>query len=367
MNRLEACLYLRHLPGIGPIKEQKLMAHFSSPEAIFEAFPKELEGVEGIGSKHSSILKTWKDYQPEVEKQLLWLKEHQIKTLFWGTEQYPETLAFCPDAPLLLFYKGAIDFAKKRKIISVVGTRENTSYGKKSCEAIIRALAPYNPIICSGFAYGTDIIAHKAALDNGLDTLACLAHGFDKLYPKEHAKYRTKVEQQGAFISDSLFGESFDRGSFPRRNRIIAGLGHTTLVIESGIKGGSMNTADLAHQYGRELFALPGRISDQKSQGCHVLIKQHKAALLASPEQLLEALQLQAQTQPKKMIQRELFISLSEEEKKVLKQLMPGEKAHLDSLALQLQWEVRQVASVLLTLEMKGCVAALSGKYFELA
>ena len=126
-----------------------------------------------------------------------------------------------------------------------MGTRENTSYGKKSCESFIQAVAPYNPIICSGFAFGTDIIAHRAALNNGLEIIACLAHGFDKLYPKEHRKYCSSIEQQGAFISDCLFEEVFDKGSFPRRNRIIAGLGHTTIVIESGMKGGSINTARL--------------------------------------------------------------------------------------------------------------------------
>jgi DNA processing protein len=365
MNRLEACLYLRFLPGIGPVKEQKLLAHFSSPEAIFDASDKEWTAVMGVGKNVLKTIRSWKQFKTAVKEQVALLEQNQIRSLFWGDDNYPETLAFCPDAPLVLFSKGTLDIDKTRKIISVVGTRENTPYGKKNCESLIRAVAPYNPIICSGFAFGTDIIAHRAALDYGLDTIACLAHGFDKLYPKEHAKYCKSVEAQGAFFSDCLFGEAFDKGSFPRRNRIIAGLGHTTIVVESGVKGGSMNTADLAHQYGRELFALPGRISDPKSKGCHLLIQQHKAMLLTTPDQVLETLQFRKKV-PKKAIQKQLFVSLSVHEKEVLACLSVGEKKHLDALAIDLQKEVRFVASVLMTLEMKGCVNALPGKYFEL-
>jgi len=364
MNRLEACLYLRFLPGIGPVKEQKLITHFSTPEAIFEASDKEWSALEGIGSRFLKIIRSWKQYQRAVEKQITLIKKRQIQVLFWGDVNYPETLALCPDAPLLLFSKGSLEWHKERKIISLVGTRENTAYGKKCCESLIQAVAPYNPIICSGFAFGTDIIAHRAALSSGLETIACLAHGFDKLYPKEHAKYWSSIEQQGAFFTDCLFEEVFDKGSFPRRNRIIAGLGHTTVVIESGMKGGSMNTADLAHQYGRELFALPGRISDPKSEGCHLLINQHKANLLSSSTQLLEALHFQKRT-PKKAIQKELFMALSSLEKEVLACLAPGEKKHLDTIAADMHKEVRFAASVLMTLEMKGCVNALPGKYFE--
>lgn len=364
MNRLEACLYLRLLPGIGPVKEQKLLNHFSTPEAIFEASDKEWNALDGIGSHFLETIRSWKQYQMTVAKQIALLKKGQIQVLFWGDANYPETLALCPDAPLLLFFKGSLECHKERKIISVVGTRENTAYGKKSCESFIQAVAAYNPIICSGFAFGTDIIAHRAALCSGLETIACLAHGFDKLYPKEHAKYCRSIEQQGAFFSDCLFEEVFDKGSFPRRNRIIAGLGHITVVIESGLKGGSMNTADLAHQYGRELFALPGRISDPKSEGCHLLINQHKATLLSSPDQLLEALHYRKKA-PKKAIQKELFVALTSREKEVLACLAPGEKKHLDTIAANLHKEVRFVASVLMTLEMKGCVNALPGKYFE--
>ena len=365
MNALEACLFLRYLPGIGPVKEQKLLSHFKTPSAIFDASESDLLKIEGLGSIHTKAIQNWRKYKPHVQQQIDLIAKHQIKTLFWGAENYPETLAFCPDAPAVLFYRGNLDVARKRKIISVVGTRSHTRYGEEMCKMIIQNLAPYDPIICSGFAYGIDIVAHKAALANGLNTIACLAHGFNTLYPKEHKKYQNQIEKQGAFFSDCLFGETIEKGSFPRRNRIIAGLGHLTLVIESASKGGSMNTADLANQYGREIFALPGKVSDAKSRGCNLLIKQQKATLFFDIEQLLESLQLLKESKPKKPTQRKLFISLTEEEQKVFAAFQDGERKHLDLLAAELKWEIGKVASLLMILEMKGLILAHQGKYFE--
>ena len=363
MTRLEACLLLRLIPGIGNIRSRKLVEHFKSPEAIFEGDADRVLTIDGIGTVQLTSIKNWKPFLPRVNKEVGFIEKNRIRCFFFGDPDYPETLAFCPDAPLVLFYKGTIDFTKK-KIISVVGTRQNTAYGKDFCESFIEALKPINPIIVSGFAYGIDIIAHCAAIKHGMPTVGCLAHGFDRIYPLKHKKYIQEIENLGGFVTDFMEGEPFDRNNFPRRNRIIAGLGHVTVVIETANKGGSMNSADLAHQYGREIFALPGRVTDHKSQGCHRLILQHKAQLLNSPDQFLELMGWNDQG-PAASIQKQLFIDLNEDEKKIYELLKSKEKESLDILAIEGQFTISKAATLLMQLEMKGCVRPLPGKYFE--
>jgi len=364
MTELEACLVLEHLPGIGWQRCQKLLLHFGSATAIFKASTSEWESVPGLEENACKSLADWEKVLPKVEKQKLLLARHQVHHLRFGTSEYPLPLSYCSDAPLLLFYQGLTKF-KARKIISIVGTRQNTPHGKAFCEELIRCLRPYNPIICSGLARGIDIIAHHAALKHGLETVACLAHGLEFIYPKEHTATAKKILTNGALVTDFLPETEFHRVNFPRRNRLIAGMAHATVVIESGVVGGSMNTANLAHQYGRELYAVPGRYSDYKSQGCHQLIVQHKAQLLSDPQQLVHALGWENDSIPKS-IQKTLFVQLNEEEQKMAEILQQRSKIHLDELALEVGQKISKTAAILMELEMQGVVRALPGKYYEL-
>lgn len=363
MTRLEACLFLRLIPGIGNIRAHKLVDFCQAAEQVFMGDLDRLLNIDGIGTVQVAALKKWKSFYPRVQEEVAFIEKHHIQCNFYGTPDYPRTLAFCPDAPLVLFYKGNINFMDKQ-IISIVGTRQNTAYGRDFCEYFIQGLQAINPIIVSGFAYGIDIIAHRAALKYSMATVGCLAHGFDKVYPMEHKKYIREIENGGGFVTDFMQGEIFDRNNFPRRNRIIAGLAHVTVIIESANRGGSMNTADLAHQYGREIFALPGRITDHKSQGCHRLILQNKAQLLNSVEDFIEQMGWKDNAQPTS-IQKQLFIDLSDDEKKIFALLKKNTKESLDILALQGQFSISKTASLLMQLEMKGCVRPLPGKYFE--
>ena len=195
-----------------------------------------------------------------------------IQGLYFEDSNYPFKLKHCIDGPIVLFQKGSIDW-DKQPIISVVGTRKITTYGLAQCEKIIETLAVFNPIIVSGFAYGTDIAAHKAALKHQLQTVGCMAQGLQNTYPKQHLKYRNLIENQGGFVTDFWSTAVMDPSNFLRRNRLIAGLSEATIVIESAEKGGSLATATMALDYNREVFALPGRITDSQSQGCHNLIK----------------------------------------------------------------------------------------------
>lgn len=363
MKRLEACLILQALPGMGFHRAVHMLTHFGTAEAVFEASFKEWKEVEGIGEIVCNQLKDWKVYQNKIEPILKTIDQQKLKTLFLGTPEYPKPLSFCGDAPLVLFYRGKISF-HQRKIISIVGTRQNTPQGKDFCVKLIETLQPFNPIICSGLARGIDIIAHQTALKQGLDTVACVAHGLERIYPSAHFNASKLICKQGGLVTDFLPNAPFRKENFPRRNRLIAGMAHATIVIESGVSGGSMNTANLAHRYGRELFAVPGRPTDIKSSGCHQLIVQQKAQLLSEPSELIDALNWKSNFK-KAAIQKVLFQSLTEEEQKVYGVLSKGVKIPLDEIALGLGWKISTTAAVMMQMEMKGLVRALPGKQFE--
>jgi len=257
MSELEALLLLDSLRGIGSNRSHKLLLHFGSATAIFDGNTKDRREINGLGNTACQELSNWKKLLPQVKQQLKLLNKYAIEHLIFGSANYPLPLSYCPDAPLVLFYQGVPQFTN-RKIISIVGTRQNTPHGKAFCEKLVEALYPFNPIICSGLARGIDRIAHQSALHHGLDIVACLAYGLDQLYPPDHLKLSNSIKKRGALLTDFFLEAPFHKTNFPRRNRLIVGMAHATIVIESGIKGGSMNTANLAHQYGRELFATPG-------------------------------------------------------------------------------------------------------------
>lgn len=364
MTQLEACLLLESLPGIGFQRCIKLVLHFGSATAIFDAKPREWKAVPGIGALACKTLTTWPAYKDQVKQAMESLKKHQVKHLFFGSEGYPLPLTYCPDAPLVLFYQGSPDF-KDRKILSIVGTRSNTPHGRDFCQELIQSLQPYDPIICSGLARGIDVIAHHTALKQGMQTVACLAHGLERIYPERHSSIAQEIQQSGGLLTDFLPETVFHRGNFPRRNRLIAGMAHATVVIESGEKGGSMNTANLAHQYGRELFVVPGRYSDYKSQGCHQLLVEQKAQLLAKPEHLIDALGWEKFSKPK-TVQKKLFTELTQQQQSLVQLMQTKTKVHLDVIALETKQKIATVAAALMDLEMKGVVRALPGKYYEL-
>jgi DNA processing protein len=364
MTPLEACLLLQSIPGLGAHRAVRLISHFGSAEAVFAASSREWIEAEGIGEQLCIAIAQWKTYRSNVQASLETLERYALQPLIFGSKAYPKPLSFCADAPLVLFCQGALDF-QNRKILSIVGTRQHTPQGKAFCEALVKSLQPYNPIICSGMARGIDIIAHQKALEQGLQTVACLAHGFDRIYPPEHRKFVQPIREQGCLMTDFLPNAVFRRENFPQRNRIIAGMAHATVVIESGVSGGSRNTANLAHHYGRELFAVPGRPTDAKSEGCHQLILQQKAQLLTDPEQLIDALAWKRDSPLNSSIQKTLFYELDENEQKLYDVLSQRTKAPLDELAMALGWKISVTAAQLIQMEMKGLIRALPGKQFE--
>lgn len=358
-----ALLRLQLAPNIGAITAKKLVASCGSPTAIFQDKQHHLIKIDGIGKMTLKGLFDPKHIEA-AEEEYRFIVENGIEYSYFMDSDYPEYLKHCVDAPILLFKRGNIDI-KNRKIISVVGTRNITSYGSRFCEEFVSALAPLNPVIVSGFAYGVDITVQRAAIEHGLQTIGCLAHGLNQIYPKTHKKYVNKVEENGGFLTEFNSTSNPDRENFLKRNRIIAGMSEATVIVESAERGGSLVTADIAHSYNRDVFAVPGRTTDKFSAGCNNLIKQQKAHLLTSAADLVYILGWDVDEMPKKEKQQELFVQLDEMEKSLYDYLQSNGKQLLDTIAIDCKLPVFKVSSTLLNMEMKGVVRPLPGKLFE--
>ena len=362
-DEIIAVLRLQHVPNIGDITAKKLISNCGSPSLIFEDKLHHLLKIDGIGS---ATLKGLMDMEHLVaaEAEYEFLGEQEIDLHYFMGDSYPSYLKHCIDSPILLFSQGNIDL-NKQKIISVVGTRNITSYGTAICEQLIEELAPLNPIIVSGFAYGVDICVQKAAVRYGLQTIGCLAHGLNQIYPKIHKKYVSEVNKNGGFFTEFWSTSQPDRENFLKRNRIIAGMAEATIVVESAEKGGSLVTADIANSYNRDVFAVPGRIQDKFSSGCNNLIKQQKAHMLTSAADLIYMLGWELEEKKATTIQKQLFVDLDDTEKEIYNYLQQGGKQMLDSIALDCKLPIFKVSSTLLNMEMKGVVRPLPGKLFE--
>lgn len=361
-QKLLDLLALTKIEGVGDIVAKKLLSHFGNAEDIFKSKSNQLAMIDGIGSVLIRNLKNKLAFE-RAEIELKFIKQNNINTLFFQDENYPDKLKHCIDGPILMFTSGKIDLNKKR-IISIVGTRQITAYGTEFAKKLIEDLAPLDPIIVSGFAYGVDIVAHQAAMDQNLQTIGVVAHGLNQIYPKVHTKYVAKMEQNGGFMTDFWSSANPEKENFVRRNRIVAGMSEATIVIESANKGGSLITANIANDYNRDVFAVPGRVSDKFSQGCNNLIKTQKANLLTSAADLIYILNWDLE-KDLKPIQKQLFVTLEPEEQKIYDFLLKNGKELLDIIALECDFPVYKISGTLLNMELKGVIRPLPGKLFE--
>ncbi len=355
-------LALLKVDGVGDIVGKKLLHSFGNASAIFKAKNTELASVDGIGSV---LIKNLKDKSifEKAQKELEYIRKNDIDISFFQDENYPERLKHCFDAPILIFTAGNLDF-KKKKIISIVGTRQITSYGTDFCRKLIEDLAPLDPVIVSGFAYGVDIVAHQAAMDFNLQTIGVLAHGLNQIYPRTHKKYMSRMEENGGFITEFWSDSNPDKEKFVRRNRIVAGMTEATIVIESADKGGSLITANMANEYNRDVFAVPGRVTDKYSQGCNNLIKTQKANVLTNAADLIYMLNWDIKEKTKS-IQKQLFIDLNPDEQKIYDFLLKNGKELLDIIAIECDFPIFKMSGILINMELKGIIRPLPGKLFE--
>lgn len=362
-NELIALLRLQNTTKVGDVNAKKLIEHCGSASQVFRERKNVLLKIEGIGHNTLSHLYDGANLK-EAEREFKVIKDKGITYTFFKDSDYPKLLKHCIDAPILLFGRGNIDLQAKR-VISVVGTRKMTRYGQSFIEEFIAEIAPLDPVIVSGFAYGVDICAQKTAIEHGLQTIGCLGHGMNQIYPKAHQRYMPLVEDNGGFFTEFWSTTQPDRENFLRRNRIIAGISEATVVIESAEKGGSLVTADIAHSYNRDVFAVPGRTSDSTSIGCNNLIKQQKAHMITSAADLIYILGGQWEEDKSSSVQKQLFVHLDDTEKRIYDYLQTNGRQLLDTVALECGFPIFTTSSTLLDMEMKGVIRPLPGKLFE--
>lgn len=355
---------LTRVPSIGDIHAKSLINIYGDAETIFKAPKKELEKIEGIGTIRAASLKKFDAFKA-CEEEINFIHRFKINPIFLTDTSYPKRLLNCYDGPVLLYYRGNADL-NAEKIIAVVGTRNNTGYGKQVCEQLVNDLAEENILIVSGLAFGIDSIAHKAALKNKLNTIGVLAHGLDRIYPHQNKNLAKQMMEQGGLLTDFCSGSKPDKQNFPKRNRIVAGICDALIVIESSRKGGSLITAELANSYNKDVFAIPGRTNDSKSEGCNYLIQHNKALLVNKAADLMLMMNWKQEVKKPDTYQKKLFIELNTDERKLADIMITGQSFHIDELYGKAGISSSSMAAALLSLEMQGIVRAMPGKMYRM-
>ena len=351
--------------NVGAVHAKILLDHFGNAPDIFKAKLSTLEKLEGIGTIRARAIKHFKDFE-KAAAEINFIEKFKITPIFLTDTSYPQRLLNCYDPPTILFYKGKADL-NAAKIISVVGTRSNTDYGKMITEKLISDLAQQDVLIISGLAYGIDTIAHKAALKNNLPTVGVVGHGLDVIYPTDNKQLaKEMIRQDGGILTQFPSKTKPDRHNFPIRNRIVAGLADASIIIETSIKGGSLITAEMANGYNRDVFAVPGRITDTHSGGSNYLIANNKAILLNSAGQLLELMGWEQKKKISKKVQKELFLNFSADEKIIVDIINSKEAVHIDEIKLKSNISSSAIAAAMLNLEMQQVIRMLPGKMYTL-
>ena len=353
------------IPGIGVITARNLIAYVGSVEGVFQEKEKNLIKIPGVGEVNAQKV-VRQNILDRARKEVDYILKHNIQTFFYLDENYPTRLKNCSDAPIILYSKGNANL-NERRIISVVGTRNATNYGKDICDELIRSFSErsYPVLVVSGLAYGIDVHAHKACLKYNIPTVGVFAHGLDDIYPALHAPIATKMLENGGLISDFVSETKIDRQNFLRRNRIIAGLADATVIVESAEKGGALVTADIANSYNRDVFAFPGRSSDPFSRGCNKLIKFNEAVLVENAADIEKAMNWDVKTSSTRIFQTTMFVESSPEEQKLIDLLKTGDR-FVDEITMETQMPMSKVSAMLLGLEFKGLVISLPGKMYRL-
>jgi DNA processing protein len=364
-NPLLHKIALSMIPGIGGVLARNLIAYVGCVEGIFSEPLKSLTKIPGIGEVNAKRIKD-SSIIPKAEKEIEFIQKKSINVFFYTDKNFPRRLKTCADAPILLYAKGNMNLDEQR-VISIVGTRNATDYGKQVCDELIQQFSQRNNpvLVVSGLAYGIDIQAHKSALKHNLPTIAVLAHGLDRLYPSLHKDIAVKMLENGGLLTDFPSGTKIDPPNFLRRNRIVAGLADATIVIESAIKGGALVTADIASSYNRDVFAFPGRAGDSYSKGCNQLIRNNGASLIDGIEDL-EFFMGWETVEKKKSAQPSLFVDLLPDEEAVVKLLRENGELFIDQISAELKLPGSRVSALLLNMEFKNLLVALPGKMYRL-
>ena len=373
MNTQEiiSSIALTKLNGLSLLNARTLLDSLGSASEVF-AHRKDIVGVIPDASKR---LVAAFDHTDEAlrlaEEEMKFVEQKRLRVLTLNDVDYPQRLRECEDAPLVLYYCGSANLNSQR-VISIVGTRKCSEYGREVCNNFIADLKRYYPdtLIVSGLAYGIDVCAHRAALDNGMSTIGVLAHGLDTIYPSMHRQIAADmVHRQGGLLTEYGVHTTPEKGNFVRRNRIVAGMCDACIVVESSERGGSLITAELAMEYNRDVFAFPGRVYDEYSRGCNNLIRRQQATLLTCAADLLDAMGWDnplKKDSKRKVVQRELFPDLTDEERALVNTLNDVDDKHINQIAIDANIPYSRASMILFDLEMKGIVKALGGARYRI-
>ncbi len=365
MDDLIYKIALTLVPKVGAVTAKNLVSYRGGAKEVFTSSKKDLTAIPGIGDQLAANILDKKVLE-EAEAELLFTQKHKIDVLFFLDDNYPYRLKPHHDAPVVLYYKGTANL-NHPKIVSIVGTRKPTPYGKMICEKIIEDLQEYNVLVTSGLALGIDVTAHKKCLDQKVPTVGVLGHGLKTIYPAAHKSVAGEMVSNGGLLSEFPSNIGIEREHFPMRNRIIAGMCDALIVVQTANKGGSVISVEMANNYGKDVFAIPGRINDKYSEGCNRLIKIHKAALMESVEDLAYVMQWDKPTDKPKKAATDLYKDLNDFEKNIIALLKKEEQIGIDDLLNEVKLPSSKMAAVLLQLEFKGLVKTIPGKRYSLA
>ncbi|WP_031527300.1 DNA-processing protein DprA [Dyadobacter crusticola] len=361
-------LALVQTPGVGSVTIRQLISYCGSASKVFAADYKKLIKIPGVGDKVVKTILCKSELDWAEKEYARCIREH-ISLHFFTDRTYPLRLKPLYDAPIVLYSRGNIDFNAKRAV-GIVGTRQISDYGKGVTETIVRDLEPYEALIVSGLAYGVDITAHRACIKHNLSTIGVMASGLDVIYPAAHKRTAEEMQVNGGIVTENTLQTKPDFMRFPARNRIIAGLSDVVIVVESGKKGGSLITVEFAQNYHRDVYAVPGMIGNSQSEGCNALIRDHKASIFTSVEDLAAALNWtlsNAETSPlEEKPQQISFEGFTQDEGQILSMLKQKGATQIDELAWQSGMHLNKLATLLLNLEFQGMIRSLPGKKYSL-
>lgn len=357
---------LTFLKNIGPSLSKVLVSYFGDAESVFKASNAKLLKVPGIGAKTVAQL-NFSEALVLAEKELKFIEKNAINALFFTDSLYPKRLKNCNDSPVLLYTKGNANL-NSQHIINIVGTRNATEYGKQLCRQLVEELQQYNVLIVSGLALGIDVAAHKESLRLNVPTLGVLAHGLDRIYPSQNRAIAEKMLENGGLLTKYPSGTVPDRENFPQRNRIVAGIADATIVVEASVKGGALITAEIANSYNRDVFAFPGRVGDDFSEGCNFLIRNNKASLLTCAADLAYSMGWEKTDSAKPVIEQFMLpIDLSADERLIFDILQQHKTPiAIDDLTIKTNMPTSLLAMSLLNMEMQGYIKSLPGKTYSI-
>lgn len=346
------------IKGVGPRVFRTLMNEYKLASVVFEQSDIDLKEHIGKEAIRKDILEN--THQLRAEQEYQYCLDKGIEVLAFHDKRFPQRLNYFDNTPGLLYYRGVADL-NALKIVSIVGTRDPSQEGKIVCNKIVEELTKHQCLIVSGLAYGIDVAAHKASVQHNLPTVGVMAHGHDNLYPETNKPLVKQFLPTGGLLSEYISGTKMLRELFPMRNRIVAAMCDAVIVVESAKKGGSLITAEFANEYNKDVFAVPGRPTDKKSQGCNLLIKSHKAHMYESVKDLEYIMRWNTK---KEVVQGNLFATLSDEESAVIHFIRQHGNAHIDEISRQENINKAELPATILNLELKSLIKSIPGKRY---